>query len=63
MSQNIWKLYLSVSLVLEENQQHIIKSNLAEFVTVVENENCPSEWGLTLYKRAFTHENKKEMDN
>ena len=59
MSADVWRMLIQSCLILEENQQHIIKAHLAEFLTLVEGGHCPSEWSLTLYRRAFNHENKK----
>jgi len=59
MSPPIWRSFIHTCLVLEENQQHIIKAHLGDFVALVESQNCPSSWVLTLYRRAFNHENKK----
>jgi len=57
MSEEQWRAFLKTCLIWEENQQHIIKAHMAEFVATFTS--CPPSWGLLLYARGFRHENKK----
>ena len=61
MEPPIWRAFLSSAIILEENQQHIIHAHIPEFLALVRNQACLSDWALILYERGFGHENKKVM--